>query len=67
MLITLALAWGDVRFGSLPAAEGLLYGIKPVIIAIVAQALLGLARSAVRAASSPRSPSAPPSSIFRPP
>jgi chromate transporter len=48
MLITLAFAWGYVRFGSLPRAEGFLYGIKPVIIAIVAQALLGLARSAVK-------------------
>lgn len=47
-LIVLAVAWAYVRFGSLPAAEALLYGIKPVIIAVVLQALWGLGRSAVK-------------------
>lgn len=46
--IVLAIAWAYVRFGTLPQAAGLLYGIKPVIIAIVAQALWNLGRSAVR-------------------
>jgi chromate transporter len=46
--ITLALAWVYVRFGKLPAASGALYGIKPVMIAVVAQALWRLGRSAVR-------------------
>ncbi|HSP80326.1 MAG TPA: chromate efflux transporter, partial [Myxococcaceae bacterium] len=47
-LIVSAVAWAYVRFGSLPAAEALLYGIKPVIIAVVLQALWGLGRSAVK-------------------
>ncbi|MCS7255892.1 MAG: chromate efflux transporter [Thermomicrobium sp.] len=36
-----------VRWGSLPEVGWALYGIKPVIIAIVGQALWGLARTAV--------------------
>jgi chromate transporter len=48
MLIVLALAWGYAAYGSVPQAQWLLYGIKPVIIAIVAQALVGLARSALK-------------------
>ncbi len=46
--ITAALAWAYVRYGALPQAAGLLYGVKPVLIAIVAQALLGLGRSALK-------------------
>jgi chromate transporter len=46
--IVLALAWVYVRYGTLPEAAAVLYGIKPVIIAIVAQALWGLGRTAVR-------------------
>src|SRR5512144_2207563 len=37
-LIVTALGWGYVRFGRLPAAEGLLRGVKPVVVAIVLQA-----------------------------
>ncbi|HEX7197406.1 MAG TPA: chromate transporter, partial [Candidatus Limnocylindria bacterium] len=33
--IVLALAWAYVAYGSTPAGEALLYGVKPVIIAIV--------------------------------
>jgi chromate transporter len=47
-LITLALAWVYVRFGTIPQAAGVLYGIKPVMIAIVAQALWNLRRSAIK-------------------
>lgn len=47
-LVTLAFAWAYVRFGSLPAAQGLLSGVKPVVVAIVLQALWRLARTAVR-------------------
>jgi len=48
MLIVMALAWAYVRWGGLPVATGVLYGVKPVIIAIVLQAMWGLARTAVR-------------------
>ena len=48
MLIVLALAWVYVTYGSTPQATALLYGIKPVIIAVIVQALSGLARVALR-------------------
>lgn len=48
MLIVMALAWAYVEYGTLPAAEGILYGVKPVILAIVAQALWGLGRTAIK-------------------
>ncbi len=43
-----ALAWAYVRLGTLPQATALLYGTKPVIIAVVVQALWGLGRAAVK-------------------
>jgi chromate transporter len=46
--IVLALAWAYVRYGATPTATWLLYGIKPVIIAVVAQALWSLGKSAVK-------------------
>jgi len=48
MVIVLSLAWVYVRYGTLPEATAVLYGIKPVVIAIVVQALWGLGRIAVR-------------------
>ena len=48
MAIVLALAWAYVRYGRLPAAAGLLYGVKPVVIAVVVQALTSLGRAAVK-------------------
>lgn len=42
MLIVMALAWVYVHFGTLPTATWLLYGVKPVVIAIIVQALWGL-------------------------
>ncbi|MEK7675138.1 MAG: chromate efflux transporter [Verrucomicrobiota bacterium] len=42
------IAWAYVRLGKLPQAEGLLYGIKPVIMAVILQALWGLGRVAVK-------------------
>jgi len=47
-LIVSALGWAYVRFGALPQVAGLLYGAKPVVIAVVVQALWRLFRSAVR-------------------
>ncbi len=48
MLIVLAFAWAYVTFGSTPAVGWLLYGIKPVVLAIIAQALTGLSRTILR-------------------
>lgn len=48
MLIITVVAWTYVRYGSLPAAEGLLYGIKPVVMSIVAMALWSLGRTAIK-------------------
>lgn len=47
-LIVVALAALYVQYGTTPAASWLLYGIKPVVLAIVAHALYGLARTAVK-------------------
>jgi chromate transporter len=47
-LIVGVCAWAYVRFGALPQVTSLLYGVKPVVIAIVLQALLGLGRSAIK-------------------
>ena len=46
--IVTACAWAYVRFGALPAFAGFLYGVKPVVIVIVAQALWRLGRTAIR-------------------
>src|ERR1039457_1138172 len=40
----LALAWAYVRYGGLPQVQGLLYGVKPVMVAIVVQAVWRLGR-----------------------
>jgi chromate transporter len=48
MLIVLALAWAYVRFGSTLLASGVFYGVLPVVIAIVGQALWSLGRKAVK-------------------
>jgi len=47
-LMVTALAWAYVRFGSLPAVAGVLYGVKPAVIAIVLQALWSFARTAIK-------------------
>jgi chromate transporter len=48
VVIVLVLAWLYVDYGATPAAENLLYGIAPVVIAIVADALWKLARVAAK-------------------
>ena len=48
MLMVLALAWAYVTYGSTPEADWLLYGIKPVVIAIVVQALWALGKAAIK-------------------
>ncbi|MDP2919975.1 MAG: chromate efflux transporter [Dehalococcoidia bacterium] len=48
MLVTLAFAWFYVTYGSVPQVSWVLYGVKPVVIAIVIQALWDLGRKAVK-------------------
>jgi chromate transporter len=47
-LIVLALAWAYVRYGARPEAAALFYGVKPVVIAVVLQALGRLGRAAAK-------------------
>jgi len=47
-LLTLGVAWAYVRYGMLPQAAGMLYGIKAVMIAVVLQAIWKLSRTAVK-------------------
>ncbi len=48
VVMVTAIAWGYVKFGKLPQVEGLRYGAKPVIIAVIAQALWRLGRTAIK-------------------
>jgi chromate transporter len=48
VLIVLALAWAYTQYGHTPQGDALMYGIKPVIIAIVAQALYRLLPAALK-------------------
>jgi chromate transporter len=43
-----ALAWAYLRFGAVPQVAGLLFGIKPVVVALIAQAVWNLARTALK-------------------
>lgn len=43
-----AIAWAYVEYGHLPAVGWVLYGVKPVIVAIILQALWRLGQTAVR-------------------
>ena len=45
MLIVLALAWAYVTYGALPQIGWLFYGIQPVVVAIIAQAIFKLGRT----------------------
>jgi len=46
--ITLVFAWTYVRYGSTPELSWVLYGIKPIVIGVLIQAVLGLGRSTSR-------------------
>jgi chromate transporter len=48
MLLTGGFGWAYVRYGSVPEAGWLLYGVKPVILGVVVQAIAGLAPRAAR-------------------
>ena len=46
--LVVALAWAYMKFGTLPQVSGLLFGIKPVVVALVAQAVWNLGKTALR-------------------
>lgn len=48
VLIVMGFAWAYVRYGSFPQVAGILYGVKPVIIAIVLQALWSLGKTSIK-------------------
>jgi chromate transporter len=48
VLIVIGFAWAYVRYGSIPEVKGVLYGVKPVIIAIVMQALWSLGHASIK-------------------
>jgi chromate transporter len=47
-LIVWAIAWFYVKYGSLPAIQSLFLGVKPVILAVIGQAIWSLSRTAVK-------------------
>jgi len=47
-VIVSMIAWAYVRYGALPQVAGMLYAIKPVVVAIVIQALWKLSKTGVR-------------------
>jgi len=48
MFIVMAIGWAYVRYRSLPQVAGILYGVKPVIIAVVVQAIWSLGHTALK-------------------
>jgi chromate transporter len=46
--IVLAMAWAYVEYGDTPTGAALLYGVKPVIVAVVVAALVAFARVSLR-------------------
>jgi chromate transporter len=49
-VLVVALAWAYGRFGAVPQVAGLLFGIKPVVVALIAQAVWNLGRTALKSA-----------------
>src|SRR6266516_4638120 len=48
MLIILAISWAYVTYGTLPQVGWLFFGIQPVVVAIIAQALWNLGRTILK-------------------
>src|SRR5665213_132043 len=47
-MLVVIIAWAYVHYGHLPAVAAVLYGVKPVVIAVILQALWGLGRTAIK-------------------
>lgn len=48
VLITVGLAWGYVKFGTIPQIAFLLYGIKPAVLGVIVDALWRLGKKAIK-------------------
>lgn len=48
MAIVMVIAWAYSAYGTLPEVQGILYGMKPVIVAVVAQAIWNLTRKTMK-------------------
>ena len=48
MLIVMGLAWLYIHYGSLPQISGVLFAVKPIVIAIIAKALWFLGKKALK-------------------
>ena len=48
MLIVIGLSWLYVQYNNLPQARWLMYGVQPVVIAIILQALFGMGKKALK-------------------
>ncbi|MBK6317155.1 MAG: chromate efflux transporter [Dehalococcoidia bacterium] len=46
--LTIALAWAYVRYGATPAGAGIILGVQPFMLAIIAQAVWGLRPAALK-------------------
>jgi chromate transporter len=46
--MTLGLAWAYVRYGALPELAGVLWGVKPVVVVLLVQAVWSLAKAALK-------------------
>jgi chromate transporter len=47
-VLVMVLAWAYLKYGSLPQLAGLLWGIKPIVVALIAQAVWNLGRTALK-------------------
>ncbi|HEY1468411.1 MAG TPA: chromate efflux transporter [Candidatus Acidoferrum sp.] len=47
-VLVIALAWAYLKYGAMPQVAGLLFGIKPVVVALIAQAIWNLGRTALK-------------------
>jgi chromate transporter len=47
-LIMCVMAWGYVRYGALPQIAGVLWGVKPVVVVLIAQAVWSLGKTVLK-------------------
>src|SRR4029077_13410969 len=47
-VMMLAMAWGYVRYGAFPQIAGVLWGVKPVVVVLIAQAVWSLGKTVLK-------------------